>query len=123
MPAPRWGPPRALPRLPPRTPRSKRRWRRRPPRKRRSRARRPRPKSPDRPRAITGMPAVSGHFLLEFTIAAMKPLSLYLLAGLLAAGAASAQAPQLDLAHARLTVGMHQIDVQVAQTHEQRMTG
>src|SRR3954467_9074047 len=37
--------------------------------------------------------------------------------------AASAQEAQTDLPRVRLTTGMHQIDAQVAQTFEQRMTG
>jgi uncharacterized membrane protein (UPF0127 family) len=36
---------------------------------------------------------------------------------------ASAQEPQTDLPRVKLSVGMYQIDAQVAQTTEQRMTG
>jgi len=51
----------------------------------------------------------------------MKPLLSFLVA--LAAAAALAQEPQLDLPRVKLAAGMHQIDAQVARTHEQRMTG
>jgi uncharacterized membrane protein (UPF0127 family) len=51
----------------------------------------------------------------------MKPLLSFLVA--LAAAAAFAQEPQLDLPRVKLAAGMHQIDAQVARTHEQRMTG
>ena len=37
--------------------------------------------------------------------------------------AAFAQDAQLDLPRVRLSAGMHQIDAQVAQTYDQRMTG
>ena len=41
----------------------------------------------------------------------------------LAATAACAQEPQMNLPRVRLSAGMHQIDAQVAATQEQRMTG
>jgi uncharacterized protein len=41
----------------------------------------------------------------------------------LATSAALAQEPQMNLPRVKLAVGMHQIDAQVASTHEQRMTG
>ena len=41
----------------------------------------------------------------------------------LAATAACAQEPQMNLPRVRLAAGMHQIDAQVAATPEQRMTG
>lgn len=41
----------------------------------------------------------------------------------LAATAACAQQPQMNLPRVRLSAGMHQIDAQVAATHDQRMTG
>jgi uncharacterized membrane protein (UPF0127 family) len=47
-------------------------------------------------------------------------------AALLAAAsftAAAQEQPQLDLPHVHRSVGMHQIDAQVAQTYEERMTG
>lgn len=37
--------------------------------------------------------------------------------------AAQDQQPQLDLPHVHLSAGMNQIDAQVAETYEQRMTG
>lgn len=46
-----------------------------------------------------------------------------LLAAACVACAALADAPQMNLPRVRLSAGMHQIDAQVAQTHEQRMTG
>jgi uncharacterized membrane protein (UPF0127 family) len=48
---------------------------------------------------------------------ALLALSLSLL------GLARAQTPQTDLPHTRLTVGMYQIDAQVAQTSRQRQIG
>lgn len=46
------------------------------------------------------------------------------IASLAFAAAALAQSePQLDLSRVQLAAGMHQIDAQVAQTYEQRMTG
>jgi uncharacterized membrane protein (UPF0127 family) len=41
----------------------------------------------------------------------------------LASAASSAQQPQMDLPRVRLAAGMYQIDAQVAQTDDQRMTG
>jgi uncharacterized protein len=46
-----------------------------------------------------------------------------LLAAACVACAALADEPQMNLPRVRLSAGMHQIDAQVAQTHEQRMTG
>ncbi|MGA1733145.1 MAG: DUF192 domain-containing protein, partial [Burkholderiaceae bacterium] len=43
--------------------------------------------------------------------------------GLLGAGLAYAQSPQLDLPKARLSAGMHLIQAQVASTAAQRNTG
>jgi uncharacterized membrane protein (UPF0127 family) len=51
----------------------------------------------------------------------MKSIA-FLFAALLAA-CAFAQEPQMNLQRVRLSAGMHQIDAQVAATHEQRMTG
>lgn len=45
------------------------------------------------------------------------------LAFTLAAGAALAQEPQMNLPRVKLAAGMHQIDAQVAATPDQRMTG
>lgn len=45
-----------------------------------------------------------------------------LFAALLAA-CAFAQEPQMNLQRVKLSIGMHQVEAQVAQTHEQRMTG
>lgn len=56
----------------------------------------------------------------------MKSLSSFFTAFLVAATVACtalAQEPQMDLQRVRLAAGMHQIDAQLAQTHEQRMTG
>jgi uncharacterized membrane protein (UPF0127 family) len=53
----------------------------------------------------------------------MKPTPVLLAAALLAAASAFAQVPQMNLPHTRLTIGMHQIDAQVAHTDDQRMTG
>lgn len=47
----------------------------------------------------------------------------FLLAAWLAATLALAQEPQMNLPRVRLAAGMHQIDAQLASTHEQRMTG
>ncbi|MDQ7956188.1 MAG: DUF192 domain-containing protein [Rhodocyclaceae bacterium] len=44
-------------------------------------------------------------------------------AALLAAGAAFAQQPQMDLERVRISAGMYQIDAQVAATPQQRQTG
>lgn len=41
----------------------------------------------------------------------------------LAAAVALAQEPQMNLPRVKLSAGMHQIDAQVARTHEQRMIG
>jgi uncharacterized membrane protein (UPF0127 family) len=41
----------------------------------------------------------------------------------LAAAAALAQEPQMDLPRVKLSAGMHQIDAQVAHTNDQRATG
>ena len=49
--------------------------------------------------------------------------SLALAAALLAFTAFAQDAPQTNLPHVKLTVGMHVIDAQVASTNEQRMTG
>jgi uncharacterized membrane protein (UPF0127 family) len=46
-----------------------------------------------------------------------------LLAAATLACAALAQEPQMSLQRVRLAAGMHQIEAQLAQTHEQRMTG
>lgn len=46
-----------------------------------------------------------------------------LLAAACVACAALADEPQMNLPRVRLSAGLHQIDAQVAQTHEQRMTG
>jgi uncharacterized membrane protein (UPF0127 family) len=55
----------------------------------------------------------------------MKSVLNLLLAALAAAfaPAALAQEPQMDLQRVQLSVGMHRIDAQVAQTPEQRATG
>ncbi|HVZ46749.1 MAG TPA: DUF192 domain-containing protein [Ramlibacter sp.] len=56
----------------------------------------------------------------------MKKPFLALPALLLAAAVATAawaQAPQLGLARTQLTIGMHRIEVQLAQTNDERMTG
>ena len=45
------------------------------------------------------------------------------LAAFLLAAAAFAQEPQMNLPRVKLTAGMHVIDVQVAASNEQRMTG
>lgn len=50
-----------------------------------------------------------------------QPITALLLA--VAAVAAFAQEPQMNLPRVRLSAGMHQIDAQVAATPEQRMTG
>jgi uncharacterized membrane protein (UPF0127 family) len=47
----------------------------------------------------------------------------FVLAFALAASAALAQEPQLNLPRVKLAAGMHQIDAQVASTPDQRMTG
>ena len=49
-----------------------------------------------------------------------KPLAFALA---LAASVAFAQEPQTNLPRVKLSAGMHQIDAQVASTHDQRMTG
>ena len=48
---------------------------------------------------------------------------LFVLAAALAATAALAQEPQMNLPRVKLSSGMHQIDAQVALTPEQRATG
>jgi uncharacterized membrane protein (UPF0127 family) len=56
----------------------------------------------------------------------MKSFASFFFAALLAAAsftAAAQEQPQLDLPHVHLSVGMHQIDAQVAQTYEERMIG
>lgn len=50
-----------------------------------------------------------------------QPITAFLLA--VAAVAAFAQEPQMNLPRVRLSAGMHQIDAQVAAAPEQRMTG
>ncbi|HET6829618.1 MAG TPA: DUF192 domain-containing protein [Ramlibacter sp.] len=54
-----------------------------------------------------------------------SPFSFFaaLLAAATLACAALAQEPQMGLQRVRLAAGMHQIEAQLAQTHEQRMTG
>ena len=49
--------------------------------------------------------------------------SFFALCVALAASAAFAQEPQLNLPRVKLSAGMHQIDAQVARTPEQRATG
>lgn len=70
------------------------------------------------------MPVLQGLFT-DTTQPFMKSFvsSLGVLVLALAGLAHSQEAPQLDLPRVRLTAGMHQIDAQVAHTHEQRATG
>lgn len=53
----------------------------------------------------------------------MHKLSVLALAWSMAACAALAQEPQMNLPRLKLAAGMHQIDAQVAATPDQRMTG
>lgn len=53
----------------------------------------------------------------------MKSLATALAALALAAAAHAQGQPQLDLPRVQLAAGMHQIDAQVAETFDQRMTG
>jgi uncharacterized protein len=79
------------------------------------------------------MPAARGHFVAISAAAlpfagdntlmnrATRFLAPVALAGMLLQ--AAAQEPQLNLPRVTLTAGMHQIDAQLAQTHEHRATG
>jgi hypothetical protein len=53
----------------------------------------------------------------------MKPFVTAVASLVFAASVLAQGEPQLDLPRVRLAAGMHQIDAQVAQTYEQRMTG
>jgi uncharacterized membrane protein (UPF0127 family) len=53
----------------------------------------------------------------------MKSFALALTSLAFAAAALAQGEPQLDLPRVHLAAGMHQVDAQVARTHEQRMTG
>jgi hypothetical protein len=66
----------------------------------------------------------SGHNprMKSFATALAAPIAA-LLAAVAFNVAAQDQQPQLDLQHVHLSAGMHQIDAQVAETYEQRMTG
>ena len=70
------------------------------------------------------MPAPRGHFFRRATIASMnKAFAAAALAIATALLPAMAEEPQTDLPRVKLSAGMYQIDAQVAQTTEQRMTG
>lgn len=71
------------------------------------------------------MPAVEGIFPCWATINAMNTISAVLLATLMfGQGIASAQdTPQTQLPRTTLSVGMYQLDVQLATTSEQHATG
>src|SRR3569832_1094854 len=68
------------------------------------------------------MPASCGHLFLGVRITKMKS-AVAALAFTAFAFAAAAQLAKLDLPRVRLAAGMHQIDAQIAQNIEQRMTG